>query len=68
MSVLKSEERVTTDPAGAIHDRHKIDGARQWVRHDVDVFRVTYTTRDTNGQEVVVLGRASSRGSPGRCG
>jgi pimeloyl-ACP methyl ester carboxylesterase len=56
MGVLKTANLITTDTAAAIYDRHKVDGTRQWIRHDVEVYRVTYTTRDTDGQEVLVSG------------
>jgi hypothetical protein len=56
MGVLKSALLINTDPADAVYDRHKVEGTRRWVRHDVDAFRVTYTTRDTDGQEVLVSG------------
>jgi dienelactone hydrolase len=56
MSVLKTSDLITTDTAPAIYDRHKVEGTGQWIRHDVEVSRVTYTTRDTDGQEVLVSG------------
>jgi dienelactone hydrolase len=56
MSVLKTTELITTDLAATIYDRHKVAGTRDWIRHDVDVYRVTYTTRDTDESEIVASG------------
>jgi acetyl esterase/lipase len=56
MGILKIANLITTDPASAISDRHKIEGTRQWIRHDVEAYRVSYTTRDTDGQEILVSG------------
>jgi dienelactone hydrolase len=56
MSVLKSAELITTDTAAVIYGRHKVPGTREVIRHDIEVYRVTYTTRDTDGVEVVASG------------
>jgi dienelactone hydrolase len=56
MGILKSDEPITTDTAVAIFGRHRVEGTRGWIRHDVDVYRVTYTTRDADGTEVVASG------------
>jgi acetyl esterase/lipase len=56
MNILKTADLITVDTAAAIYDRHKVEGTRQWVRHDVEVYRVTYTTRDTDGEEILVSG------------
>jgi len=56
MTILKSAERITTDPAAAIYNRHKVEGSKELIRHDVEVYRVTYTTRDSDGSEVVASG------------
>jgi dienelactone hydrolase len=56
MSILKTADLITADTAAAICDRHKVDGTRQWIRHDVEVYRVTYTTQDTDGREIRVSG------------
>jgi pimeloyl-ACP methyl ester carboxylesterase len=56
MSALKTADLITVDTAPAIHGRHQVDGTRPWIRHDVEVYRVTYTTRDTDGREVLVSG------------
>jgi pimeloyl-ACP methyl ester carboxylesterase len=56
VDLLKSVDLLTTDTADAIYNRHKIADARNWVRHDVDVYRITYATRDTHGTEIVASG------------
>ena len=56
MSVLKSAERITTDTAVAIFGRHRVEGTRGWIRHDVDVYRVTYETQDADGAPIVASG------------
>jgi fermentation-respiration switch protein FrsA (DUF1100 family) len=56
MGVLKSAELIITDTAAAIYGRHKVAGTRDVIRHDIEVYRVTYTTRDTDGVEVVTSG------------
>jgi fermentation-respiration switch protein FrsA (DUF1100 family) len=54
--VLKSAEMITIDTAAAIYRRHKVAGTRELIRHDIEVYRVTYTTRDPDGVEVVASG------------
>ena len=56
MGALRSAELITTDTAAAIYDRHKVDGTEGLIRHDVEVYRVTYTTRDTDGSEILASG------------
>lgn len=56
MDTLRSAELITTDTAAAIFDRHKVAGTKELIRHDVEVYRVTYTTRDTDGSEIVASG------------
>ncbi len=56
MKKLKSAELLTTDTARAIYERHKIAGTWGLIRHDVDVYRLTYETLDTDKTPVVVSG------------
>ena len=56
MSILKSAELITTDTAAVIYGRSQVAGTREIIRHDIEVYRVTYTTRDTDGEEVVASG------------
>lgn len=56
MGALRSTEMITTDTAAAIYDRHKVAGTREVIRHDVEVYRITYTTRDPDGSEIVASG------------
>ena len=56
MTILQSTDRIKTDTASAIYDRHKVEGSQELIRHDVEVYRVTYTTRDSDGSEVVASG------------
>jgi fermentation-respiration switch protein FrsA (DUF1100 family) len=56
MPTLSSAERITTDTAAAIYGRHKVERTKEQIRYDVDVYRVTYATRDTDGSEVVASG------------
>jgi dienelactone hydrolase len=56
MGVLRSSEQITTDTAVAIFGRHRVEGTRALIRHDVDVYRVTYATRDAEDKEVVASG------------
>jgi fermentation-respiration switch protein FrsA (DUF1100 family) len=56
MTTLKTANLITTDTAVAIFGRHQVDGTRELIRHDVDVYRVTYATRDADGTEVVASG------------
>ncbi len=56
MAILQSAERITTDTAAAIYNRHKVEGSKELIRHDIEVYRVTYTTRDTDGSEIVRSG------------
>jgi fermentation-respiration switch protein FrsA (DUF1100 family) len=56
MSILKSAELITTATAAAIYDRHKVAGTREIIRHDVNVYRATYTTSDADGVDVVASG------------
>src|SRR3954452_21510655 len=56
MTILRSTTRITTDPALAIYGRHEVEGTRELVRHDVDVYRITYATRDTDGGEIIASG------------
>ncbi|MBY0396277.1 MAG: hypothetical protein K2X91_07380 [Thermoleophilia bacterium] len=55
-ATLKSAERIATDTADAIYGRHKVAATKPWIRRDVDVYRITYATRDTDGAEVVASG------------
>jgi dienelactone hydrolase len=55
-SVLKSVRLITIDTAAANCGRHKVAGTQELIRHDIEVYRVTYTTRDPNGVEVVASG------------
>ena len=56
MTNLQSADRIKTDTASAIYDRHKVEGSKELIRHDVEVYRVTYKTRDSDGSEVVASG------------
>ncbi len=56
MTILQSANRIKTDTAAAIYDRHKVEGSKELIRHDVEVYRVTYKTRDSDGSEVVASG------------
>ena len=56
MTILQSADRFTVDTAAAIYNRHKVEGAKEWIRHDIEVYRVTYKTRDIDGSEVVASG------------
>jgi acetyl esterase/lipase len=56
MGVLNAVELIITDTAVAIFGRHRVEGTRGWIRHDIDVYRVTYTTHDADGTEVVASG------------
>jgi fermentation-respiration switch protein FrsA (DUF1100 family) len=56
MTTLKTADLITTDTADAIFGRHRVEGTRGWIRHDVEVYRVTYATRDADGAEVVASG------------
>jgi hypothetical protein len=40
---LKSAKLIATDPAEAIYQRHRVPGTQGWFRHDVKVYRLTYT-------------------------
>jgi hypothetical protein len=42
--------------ADAIYGRHKVDGTWGWIQHDVDVYRITYATRDIDQREIVASG------------
>ena len=67
-TILQSADRFSTDTAAAIYNRHKVEGTKEWIRRDIEVYRVTYKTRDIDGSEVVasgaVLGQKTS-GPPG---
>jgi acetyl esterase/lipase len=56
MTTLKTADLITTDTAAAIFGRHRVEGTWGFIRHDVEVYRVTYTTRDADGTEVVASG------------
>lgn len=56
MKRLISTEHLATDTADAIYARHKVPGTREHIRHDVDVLKVVYLTRDTDGTEIRVSG------------
>jgi hypothetical protein len=56
MGVLKSGELIKTDTAVAIFGRHRVEGSRKWIRHDIEVYRVTYKTQDADGTPIVASG------------
>jgi acetyl esterase/lipase len=56
MMTLKTAELITTDTAAAIFGRHRVEGTWGFIRHDVEVYRVTYATSDADGTEVVASG------------
>ena len=56
MNLLQSADFLTTDTAEAIYGRHKVAGTRGWIRHDVNVYRINYASRDTDDTEIVVSG------------
>jgi len=55
-AALKSVKLITIDTAAAIYGRHKVAGTREGIRHDIEVYRITYTARDADGTEVVASG------------
>jgi dienelactone hydrolase len=54
--LLKSADFLTTDTAEAIYGRHRIAGTWGWIRHDVNVYRITYATRDADDTKIVASG------------
>jgi acetyl esterase/lipase len=56
MTTLKTADLITTDTAAKIFGRHRVEGSWGWIRHDVQVYRVTYATHDADGTEVVASG------------
>jgi fermentation-respiration switch protein FrsA (DUF1100 family) len=56
MTTLKTADLITTDTAAAIFGRHRVEGTWGFIRHDVEVYRVTYATRDADDTEVVASG------------
>jgi acetyl esterase/lipase len=56
MTTLKTADLSTTDTAVAIFGRHRVEGTRGWIRHEVNVYRVTYATHDADGTPIVASG------------
>jgi acetyl esterase/lipase len=56
MTTLKTADLITTDTAAKIFGRHRVEGTWGLIRHDIDVYRVTYATRDADGTEIVASG------------
>jgi acetyl esterase/lipase len=56
MTTLKTADLITTDTAIAIFGRHRVEGSRRWIKHDIDVYRVTYDTQDADGAPIVASG------------
>jgi hypothetical protein len=56
MPTLKTADLITTDTAAVIFGRHRVEGTWGLIRHDIDVYRVTYATRDADGTEIVASG------------
>jgi acetyl esterase/lipase len=56
MTMLKTADLITTDTAVAIFGRHRVEGSRRWIQHDIDVYRVTYETQDADGAPIVASG------------
>ena len=56
MTTLKTADLITTDTAAKIFGRHRVEGTWGLIRHDIDVYRVTYATRDADGMEIVASG------------
>src|SRR5262249_38221258 len=53
---LRSAELLATETAEAIYQRHRVAGTQELFRHDVRVYRLTYSTRDVDGTEVTASG------------
>jgi dienelactone hydrolase len=56
MTTLKTADLITTDTAAVIFGRHRVEGTWGFIRHDVEVYRVTYATRDADGTAAVASG------------
>src|SRR5262249_25833139 len=52
----KAVESIRTDTAVAIFGRHRVEGSRGWIRHDIEVYRVTYDTQNADGKPIVASG------------
>jgi fermentation-respiration switch protein FrsA (DUF1100 family) len=56
MKRLHSVKEVVTDTADEIYRRHRLPGTWGFIRNDVEVYRINYSTPGTDGREVVVSG------------
>jgi pimeloyl-ACP methyl ester carboxylesterase len=56
VNIMKSVELIARDTAEAIFNRHKVQGTSKLIRHDVDVYRITYETRDTDSKRIEASG------------
>lgn len=55
-TLVRSAELVKTETASEIYGRHQVPGTQPLFRHDIRVYRLTYSTRDVDGTEVVASG------------
>jgi hypothetical protein len=53
---LHSAELIATEAAEAIYRRHRVPGTQDCFRHEVQVYRVTYPTRDVDGTAITASG------------
>src|SRR5215468_8861552 len=53
---LRSAELIAAETAKAIYERHRVPGTEELFRHDVQVYRLSYATRDVDGTEITVSG------------
>jgi fermentation-respiration switch protein FrsA (DUF1100 family) len=47
---------IATETAEAIYQRHRVPGTQEQFRHDVKVYRLTYTTPDVDGTTITASG------------
>jgi pimeloyl-ACP methyl ester carboxylesterase len=53
---LRSAELIATETAQAIYERHRVPGTEGQFRQNVQVYRLTYTTRDVDGTAITASG------------
>jgi fermentation-respiration switch protein FrsA (DUF1100 family) len=53
---LRSAELIATETAEAVYQRHRVPDTHEKFRHDVKVYRLTYTTLDVDGTTITASG------------